>query len=111
MKTLIIDENILMSSKLQTLSNQNGFETKVLSFAKFELINEFKPDLIIINLESKANDITELLKDLKNYKTIGYCNYRKIDLAKETKEIGINFVATNSSIVLNFDEIIKHLNS
>ena len=110
MKILIIDENLLMSSKLKFLSEKQNFETKVLSFAKLDTILEFSPDIIIINLESKTNDAFDIIKNLDNVKTIGYCSHNKINLVKKAKESGVNFVATNSSIVHNFDEILSYLN-
>ncbi len=110
MKILIIDENLLMSSKLKSLSEKQNFGTRVLSFANLDTISEFSPDIVIINLESKTNDVFDIVKNLNNVKTIGYCSHNKIDLAKKAKEYGVNFIATNSSIVHNFDEILKYFN-
>ena len=99
-----------MSLKLKFLSEKQNFETKVLSFAKLDTILGFHPDIVIINLESKANDVFHVIKNLNNFKIIGYCSHNKINLAKKEKEYGVNFIATNSSIVHNFDEILNYFN-
>ncbi len=112
MKVIIIDENMILSSKLRSIAKNQGFETKVISFSKpdtVEKIKEFNPDYILINLESKANDVFELIKKLKEggFKIIGYCGHTNVILARKAKKEGVNFVATNSSIVSHFDEIIN----
>ncbi|NPA51279.1 MAG: hypothetical protein GXO22_00095 [Aquificae bacterium] len=112
MKILIIDENMILSSKLRNQAKDKGYEPKILSFVRqdsYEKIKGFNPDYILINLESKANSSLELIDKLKkdNFKIIGYCGHTRIDLAQKAKDKGANFIATNSSIISHFEEIIK----
>ncbi len=112
MKVIIIDENMILSSKLRNQARNKGFEAKVISFTKpdtIEKIKEFNPDYIFINLESRVNNPLQLCKDLKEngFKIIGYCGHTKVDLARSAKEVGVDFVATNSSVISHFDEILN----
>ncbi len=111
MKVVIIDENMILSSKLRSIAKNTGYEPKVISFSKsdtVEKIKEFNPDYILISLESKANNVFDLIEKLKeNFKIVGYCGHTNVNLARRAKDAGVNFVATNSSIVSHFEEIIK----
>jgi len=53
--------------------------------------------------------VFELIKKLKEsgFKIIGYCGHTNVTFARKAKEEGVNFVATNSSVVSHFNEIIK----
>ncbi len=112
MKIFIIDDNMILSSKLRNQAKNRGYDVKVVAFAKpdiLEKIKEFNPDFILLNLESRANDVFDLINKLKgsNFKIIGYCGHTKVDLAKKAKEMGVNFVATNGSIVSHLEEILQ----
>ena len=111
-KIVIIDENMILSSKLRTISKNQGYEPSVISFVKpntIEKIKELNPKYVLVNLESRANNVFEIIKELKEngFKIIGYCGHTNVQLAQRAKDEGVNFVATNSSIVSHFDEIIK----
>ncbi len=110
MKILIIDENLTLSLKLKFLSEQNSLESKIVSFFKEKELNDYNPDVVLINLETKTNNVSQIIQILKNkgIKTIGYCDFRKKDLAVKAKTLGVSFVATNTSIIHNFSEILKN---
>jgi DNA-binding response OmpR family regulator len=110
MKILIIDENLTFGLKLKYKSEENKFKSKTISFFKEQILEEYQPDVVLINLETKTNDISKIIPLIKskNIKIIGYCDFRKKDLALKSKQLGANFIATNTSIVHNFLEILKN---
>lgn len=113
MKVFIIDENLMLNSKISGLSKSVGYETKVMAFFKdkYEKLDEFNPDVVVINLESKSNPAFEIIPKLKekNIKVIGYCGHTRTDLAKKAKELGVDFVATNGMITSQLPQIVEGL--
>lgn len=114
MNLLIIDENLMLNSKIKKLAENNGYKAKIIAFFKekhLSNLHEIKPDFILINLESKTNNPIETAKNLieKGYKVIGYCGHTRTDLARQAKELGAVFVATNGMIVSQLPQIIEGL--
>jgi len=113
MKVFIIDENLMLNSKISNLSKSAGYETKIMAFFKenYEKLDEFNPDVVVINLESKKNSAFDIIPNLKkrNIKVIGYCGHTRTDLAKKAKEVGVDFVATNGMITSQLLQIIEGL--
>ena len=114
MKILIIDENLMLNSKIKKLAEDSGYNPKIIAFFKEKHLNdleEINPDFILINLESKANNPMETIKNLveKGYKVIGYCGHTRTDLARQAKALGVVFVATNGMITSQLPQIIEGL--
>ncbi len=113
MKILIIDENLMLNSKINRLAKQSGYDSRIIAFFKdkFENLDEIKPDVVIVNLESKSNPAFEIIKEAKNrgIKAIGYCGHTRGDLAEKAKEAGADFVATNGMIVSQLPQIINSI--
>ena len=111
-KVLIIDENLMLNSKIKQLASSSGYEAKIIAFFKekdLPKIDEFDPDFVIINLESKRNPVFELIPKIKekNVKVVGYCGHTRTDLAGKAKEIGVDFVATNGMITSQLPQILE----
>ncbi|RMA96027.1 hypothetical protein [Hydrogenothermus marinus] len=113
MKVLIIDENLMLNSKISSISKSAGYDTKIVAFFKenFEKFDEIKPDILLINLESRSNDPFKIIPGAKKrgIKVIGYCGHTRTDLANKAKEVGADFVATNGMIVSQLPQIIEGL--
>lgn len=114
MNLLIIDENLMLNSKIKKLAENNGYKAKIIAFFKekhLSDLDEIRLDFILINLESKANNPMETIIKLieKGYKIIGYCGHTRTDLARQAKELGAVFVATNGMIVSQLPQIVKGL--
>ncbi len=114
MKILIIDENLMLNSKIKSLATTSGYEAKIIAFFKestFPKLDEFQPDIVAINLESKSNDVFNLIPKIKEkgIKVIGYCGHTKTDLAEKAKQVGADFVATNGMITSQLPQIVKSI--
>jgi chemotaxis response regulator CheB len=113
-KVLIIDENLMLNSKIKELAVSSGYEAKIIAFFKekdIPKLDEFNPDFVVINLESKRNDVFNLIPKIKekNIKVIGYCGHTRTDLAKKAKESRVDFVATNGMITSQLPQILEGL--
>jgi len=115
-KAVVIDENMILSSKINNILKNKGLETKVISFAKENLldkIKEFEGELVVINLESRTNNPLEIIKNLKinlpKIKIVGYAGHSNINLMEIAKSLGADIVVSNGVVVSQLPQIINSL--
>ncbi len=113
---VIIEDNMLFSSKFTPILKNLGFSPKVISFVKpttSEKIKEINPELIIINIESRVNSPINLIKELKDqnpdYKIVGYCGHGNINAVEQAKQAGIDLVVSNGVISSQLPQILNEL--
>ena len=113
---VIIEDNMFFSSKFTPVLKNLGFTPKVISFVKLttvEKIKELNPELIIINIESRANNPISLIKELKqqnlDYKIVGYCGHGNINAMEQAKQAGIDLVVSNGVISSQLPQIVHEL--
>ena len=115
-RAVVIDENMILSSKINNILKNQGLETKVISFAKSNLVDklkEFNAELVIINLESRANNSLEIIKNIKENlpeaKIVGYAGHANINLMENAKNLGADLVVSNGVVVSQLPQIINSL--
>ncbi len=115
-KVLIIDDNMIMSSKINNILKSNNFNTRTLPFMKvnfLEKIKEFEPDIIFINLEAKTYDPLSIINDTKqlypNTKIIGYAGHKNKELMEKAKNLKADFAVANSKVI-SWEKMEKVLN-
>ncbi len=113
---VVIEDNMFFSSKFTPVLKNLGFTPKIISFVKPttpEKIKELTPEIIIINIESRANNPIQLIKKLKeenqNYKIVGYCGHGNINAMEQAKQAGIDLVVSNGAISSQLPQIINEL--
>jgi DNA-binding response OmpR family regulator len=66
-KILIVDDSVVLLEVMDNLLQRFGYTTKTLSSANniFHVINEFHPDLLIIDIFLSSHDGREICKNLR----------------------------------------------
>ncbi len=107
MKVLLVDGNMMTSSKIASLLRSSGYE--VLTSKDREDLRNVK--VALVNLEAFGGE--KALEDLKrNYphmKVIAYCGHKNTDLKIRAKELGADLVVPNSRIVVEAPDLIRSL--
>src|SRR6476660_1912998 len=67
-KLLIVDDSVALLESLKYILERNGYTVKTLNntYNIYEEINEFQPDLLILDIFLVSEDGREIYKELRN---------------------------------------------
>ncbi len=111
-RVALVENNLILSSKVSSLLKSLGYEVKVVQRWKaLEEVLEGNPILVIINGEGLEG--LEPLRRLKerypSTPAVVYCSHRNTELQRKAKDLGAEAVVPNSAIVSQLKEILESI--
>ncbi len=114
-KVALVENNLILSSRIVASLKALGYEVKTVQRWKSlsELLGEFSPDIVMINLEGIEG--VEVLKKLREMDSqipvVAYCGHKNIQLQEEARNLGANLVVPNSAVATQLSEVLSMLSS
>lgn len=109
MRVLILERNLLWSSRLMKTLEALGHEAAVAESA--EKAEEADADVAIVNLSDPNWDPRTLVPALKarSQWVIGHAGHKEKDLHRLGKEVGCDAMATNSQLTFKLAELLDQV--
>lgn len=107
MKVLVLESNLLWSSRLRKTLTAAGHDATVSD----TLPENAAPDVAIVNLSNPKLDPFEAIRQLKRARTIvlGHAGHKEKELIQRGTEAGCDRVVSNGEITFKLPEILRAL--
>lgn len=108
MKILILEDNLIWSSRLAKTVTSLGHEAVVLD----RIPTPMPPaDVAILNLRNSQLCSTEIINNLKNQdtKTVAHAGHKEKPLLEQGNEMGVDMVVSNSTLTYKLAETLAQL--
>lgn len=104
MKVLIVDDNLMWTSRLRKSLASLGHTSEVGSAESGESC-----DIAIVNLSSKGVNPTESIQELRarGVRTICHAGHKEKDLLNAGRKAGCDHIATHSELTFKLGDIMK----
>ena len=112
MKVVLIDGNLMMSSKVSSILRGLGIEVeKALGWNRIEeLLSKGNFSAVFINLEaspSALNLIKRIKENSPEVKVIGYCGHKNVELQRSALSSGADLVVSNGQMVSDPRSVLR----
>ncbi|MBA4405986.1 hypothetical protein C0389_01800 [bacterium] len=116
-KILLVDDSSLLRNNLKriiaSIPNLNLVGEAVDSTTTLRLIDELKPDVMVLDINLMHGSGIEVLSKLKKAKsrpiTIIFTNYSQAAFRKAAEKLGVNYFFDKNEDIDNLFEILKRL--
>jgi CheY-like chemotaxis protein len=111
---LFLYEKLLPSGQLVNRFQDKGYRVQSIGAAAtlVDHADREKPMLLMVDLESRKNDVCEAIRQLKKHGTtahipvIAYASASKTALQEEARNAGATLVVTDAAILVHLDQFL-----
>ncbi|MDQ7038571.1 MAG: response regulator [Aquificota bacterium] len=106
MKVLLVDGNMMTSSKIASLLRTSGYEVLTLKDGDLSDVK-----VALVNLEALGGEkaLESIKKEHPHIKVIAYCGHKNTDLKARARDLGADLVVPNSRIVVEAPDLVRSL--
>ncbi len=113
MRVLLVDGNMITSSKLSSLLRSAGFE--VLTAKDWEDVKKALSGgdigVVLLNFEGSVGEsvLKRIKSEFPEVKVLAYCGHKNVSLQERAKGLGADLVVPNSKVVVSAPELLSSL--